>query len=112
MLWNLLGVTTYGSPVANTPKILSPPDGTVVSTLPRTTTVTWAPLANATGYSVWIFRWDQSTGLYRGVSSEEVSGTSYTFTFDSPGKAMFRVYALMPIGPNSLASWITIEYTQ
>ncbi len=114
MLWNLLGAITYGSPVTNVPEILSPADGTVISTLPRTTTVTWAPFANATGYSVWIFRWDESTGTYIGGRSAEVSDTSYTFTLDGPGKAMVRVCALTPIGPTELArsSWIVIEYTQ
>jgi hypothetical protein len=113
MLWNLLGVVTYGSPHANTPEILSPANGTVISTLPRTTTVTWAPVPNATSYRVQVFRYDEpSSRLVDPVVDETVCGTSFSFDYDSPGRAACLVYAFMPIGPSSFAHLLIIEYTQ
>lgn len=111
MLWNLLGVCTYGSPWSNTPKILTPADGTMISALPRTTTVTWTAVPNAKSYWVVVIGRNSSGGTGNFVLTEEVFGTSYTFDFDRAGEADILVSALMALGP-SVANGVRVEYTQ
>ncbi len=84
----------------------------MISTLPRTTTVTWTAVPNAKSYWVVVLGRNSSGGTGNFVLTEEVFGTSYTFDFDRAGEADIRVSALMPLGPSSVANGVRVEYTQ
>lgn len=99
------------------PQLVSPAEGAQLTGYPRTTTLTWQPVAGATGYLVEVEY--ASTGpagqVWASAYRREVPGTTVTFDFvgDQPGR--WRVSSLDATGahPGSQPSgWRGFAYSQ
>jgi hypothetical protein len=97
------------------PVLVSPADGTVFTTLPRTTTLTWEPVTWAVFLWVTIECLGCSTpGVwteFQKVGMRETA-TSYTFDWPGPFRGRWRVAGLPPGPPAPPPSpWWEFEYT-
>jgi hypothetical protein len=97
------------------PVLVSPADGTVFSTLPRTTTVTWEPVEWAVSLSIEIDCFGCSTpGQWTVWLSTLLpfTATSYTFDFPGPFLGRWRISGKPPAppGPPPSPFW-QFEYT-
>lgn len=98
---------------------LSPPDGSIFSHFPRTTTLTWEPLPNAVSYVVEIDcfhccasgQWCTDVGAtFRIV--RDITDTSYTFNFVGAQPGRWRVWAVDATGQQGPKSgWWEFRYT-
>jgi hypothetical protein len=108
----------YGTaPVLAVPVPLAPQDGERFSHFPRTTTVSWQPVAGADSYHVEVeYAWqDQSAGTtWAPLLARDLEAASFTFDFVGAQPGRWRVSAVDTSGA-SLASppngWRTFSYT-
>ena len=125
--WRVTPVAANGTPGASSvwwgfrfdnrppPVLVSPADGTVFPTLPRTTTVTWQPVEWAVALNVRIECFGCTTPgewtLFQSVPMRETV-TSYTFDFPGPFRGRWRVSGFPPGPPAPPPSpWWEFEYT-
>ena len=84
--------------ILETPKLISPINGQTFSNYPRTTTLTWQPVANATGYVVTVDacqdRQITSTSIWQNTRKLIVQATSYTFDFIGAQPGRWCVFAI------------------
>lgn len=101
---------------ASAPVPVSPPDGAVFNHLPRTTQLTWEPVAGAIGYVV---EWDykESGGWWSESHNSQITklATDTMFSFDfigaQPGR--WRVWAVLSGGGTGAKSeWREFRYTR
>lgn len=102
------------------PQQLSPPDGSVFDTYPRTTTLQWSEVASAASYTVEIDcmhccapgQWCRDVGRTY-VLVPGITATSYTFDFVGAQPGRWRVWAVDAEGHEHPASpWWGFEYTR
>jgi hypothetical protein len=102
-----------------TPTQLSPANGSVFNNFPRTTTLQWSAVPNATSYTVEIDcyqccaanRWCTDVGKTWNLVSD-IKQTSYTFNFVGAQPGRWRVLAANASGQKSpISGWWTFTYT-
>jgi hypothetical protein len=106
-------------PAFAAPKPISPPDGSIFSNFPRTTSLSWTPVPRAASYTVEIdcFQCCQVNQWCTDVGKtwQLVPGiTATTFTFDFVGAqpVRWRVWAVGPRGRSGRKSnWSGFVYT-
>jgi hypothetical protein len=110
--------TTTSTPTrsANVPQQLSPPDGTVFTNYPRTTTLRWSGVPGAATYAVEI-QYCVPAGCASGAAPEgsvqHVTTTEYTFDFAGAQPGRWRVWAVDATGQEGPKSdWWGFKYTQ
>jgi len=82
------------------PTLISPSSGTVYSHFPRTTTLVWSTVEDATSYIVEV---QYDGGSWSTLVSTEVSGTTHTFNFVGAQPGRWRVQAKAADG--STGAW-------
>ncbi|PWI12963.1 hypothetical protein DI272_01530 [Streptomyces sp. Act143] len=91
------------------PMQLSPADGTVFDTYPRTTTLTWQPVSGASRYTVEVEFYDTD---WRPWIRDETANTSYQFDFVGVQAGRWRVTGIAEDGsPGPSSSWWQFTYT-
>ncbi|MGV9456598.1 hypothetical protein [Streptomyces sp. NPDC003635] len=91
------------------PVQVSPADGTVFDTSPRTTTLTWEPVSGASRYTVEVEFYDTD---WRPWIRDETASTTYQFDFVGAQAGRWRVTGIAEdgsAGPSS--SWWQFTYT-
>jgi hypothetical protein len=107
---------TIALPILASPKLVSPADGSVFNSYPRTTTLAWSPVDRASKYIVEIMACSTSNPLDCFIWPNdrppyETKSTSYTFNFvgSQPGK--WRVTAVEANGIHGTPSdWWNFSY--
>lgn len=97
-----------------TPTQLTPPNGSVLSVFPRTTTLTWTSVPGATSYQVDI-EYCQGQACVDGTTSPypavTVTTPTYTFIFVGAQPGRWRVAAVGSSGTSAKSGWWTFRYT-
>lgn len=101
------------------PVPLFPPDGTVLSVYPRSTTLTWDPVPGAAGYNVEIQYQDVRNGEWHSEAGQwnpsvsAITSTTHTFNFIGAQPGRWRIIAVDRAGAESAPSdWLIFEYTR
>ena len=101
---------------ASAPVPVSPPEGAVFNHLPRTTQLTWEPVAGAIGYVV---EWDykESAGWWSETHNSQVAklaaDTMFSFDFIGAQPGRWRVWAVLGGGGTGAKSaWREFRYTR
>jgi hypothetical protein len=98
------------------PILVSPADGAVFNTFPRTTTFTWQPVSGVTQYyfEAEFGTVDLSSGAVTWSAPYQtatVTGTTYTFNFVGGQPGRWHVTAGAPGSQGTPSSWWTFSYT-
>jgi serine/threonine protein kinase/beta-lactam-binding protein with PASTA domain len=93
------------------PGLISPANGSVFDFFPRTTTLSWSSVPNASSYSVEIQFFSGGGWTTHGTSTSGLGGTSYTFDFVGAQPGRWRVWAVDANGePGDRSGWWEFEY--
>ena len=100
-----------GAPPA--PTQVSPANGTTFDVYPRTTTLTWRPVAGAKGYWVEIQYWVPSQRAWVTLITKYLVSTSYRFDFVGAQPGAWSVAALGANGvPGTYSPWWHFTYVR
>jgi lysophospholipase L1-like esterase len=115
--WRTFTYNTARAPLP-TPQLSTPPEGAILNTYPRITTLRWQPVAGATGYRVEVVRGLQSP--QSGVQWIEppatylITDTCHTFEFCGAQPGRWRITALDDTKrhtDSAPSQWNTFTYT-
>jgi len=95
------------------PRLLTPPDGTTLSEVPRKTKVTWAPVPGAATYKVEVEYQDADSQWHPNGLAAESKSSEHEFEFVGAQPGRWRVWAVDASGEEGPKSdWWTFRYSQ
>jgi hypothetical protein len=104
--------------ILETPKPVSPINGQIFSNYPRTTTLAWNPVPEATGYVVQVDccqdREVLSGSIWQTVQKTIVNSTAFTFNFNGAQPGRWSVFAIDSTNKHQQSApsqWSIFKYT-